>query len=349
MADPSGIVSGTTTPSTDTTALADAKAKFNELLAKQKAEPDLNEVKFEGQETPSGKRGKPAKAPQKAAAPPEPEEAEEATPEEKPAQKAPEKRSEADKLRAKLLLAGNPKRAIESLSDDEVGEWWKKQEEREQATALALQRASDLEKRLPKETTSQESEPQAGVPTDELDLDELKASLVDQFGEEEAGTLAKVLSAAIEPLRKENSEIRTILENARRQGIEQIEKSNRARLGEKLDMLKESDRAWKILNAAAHEEFKRDSKRFTSPEAVYDEVFDGIYGELLTEKAPAPSKDEAEEKARIAAASHTPPASTKRQRSLRPEDAHRAAYEHLAKNPDDTEGARRVYGRYPIQ
>lgn len=345
---PSGVLSPSDPPTSSEGALAAAKASFDKLVAKQAAEPDLNKP-FPEQATPN-KKAKP-KAPQKPQEAASEPEAVEAVAEEKPAVEAPKKRSEADRLRAKLLLAGNPKKAIDSLSDEDVGEWWKKQEEREQATASALQRASDLEKQIKSPETSEKSEPLAGVPTDDLDLDEIKSSLADQFGEEEATALANVLSAVLAPIQQENREIKTILENARKHGVQQIEKSNRERLGDKLAMLKTNDRAWAMLTQAVHEELKKDPKKHSSAEAVFDDVFESVYGDVITEAAPtsAPEEDKAEEKARIAASSHTPPSSAKRQRSFTPMDAHKAAFEHLLKNPEDTEGARRSYGRYTVQ
>jgi hypothetical protein len=340
--DPSLLTDG---PKTSQEALEDAKKKFDQLLAKQQAEPDLGKAPTPQQRAPAQKA---AKASQKAQETSKAEEAQETNPEQEAPQRAPEKRGEAEKLRAKLLLAGNPKKAIESLSDEEVGEWWKKQEEREQATALALQRASELEKRLPREATS-ESEPLAGVPTDGLDLEEVTASLADQFGEEEAGALSKVLATVVEHLRKENSDIRTTLEEDRRVRLESIERSNRERLSEKLPTLKESDRTWKVLNAAAQAVLKADPKRQSSAAAVYDELFDNIFGDVIAAQVPAPKKDEAEERARIAAAAHTPPNSSKRQRSYSPMDAHKAAFEHLQKNPEDVDGAKRAYARFPVQ
>lgn len=326
-------------PSSKEDPLVAARAKFQELLEKQKSEVDLSKpiAGKDERTTPSG--SKPKK--------PAPEPEEEAEEPEKAA--APPKRSsESEKLRAKLLLAGNPKKAIESLSDEEVGEWWKKQEERERSAALAIQRASELEKLVPKET-AKPAEPQAGVPTDGFDLDEIKAQLSDQFGEEEAGVLTKVLSSVLDPLQKENREIKAILERARQTGIDEIVKRNRARLSEKMPAFKEDGPAWQFFNETVKARLDKDPSKYSSAEEVFDDVFQGLYGAMLAAKTDPPEDDKAKEKARIAASAHSQPASSKRQRVSTPLDAHRAAFEHLVKNADDTEGARKAYGRFLVQ
>lgn len=304
--------------------LAESKAKFEELLAKrreadkpQKPEP----VKAEAEE-------------KEEVAPPAPEPA-----------KASGKSPEVEKLRNKLLLAGNPKRAVESLDDDEVGEWWKRQEERERATSLALQRASDLERQLQEATGKKTEEPQA-VPTSvESDLEDLEDSLKDQFGEDESKALISVLRAVVDPIRKENDQIKAVIMEAQKNGRAQLEQRNRDRLAKDLPALKESTVAWNAVQREAQERFTREPAKYASPDEAYSEAFKDLYGAVLPAKSSAPDEVETgKAKARIAASAHTPPSSQKSQRRSTPADASRAAFLHLQKNPGDTDGARRAYG-----
>ncbi len=304
--------------------LAQAKAKFQELLDKQ--------------------RGKSAEAP-KAAEPAQ--EAAPATeePKQEAAPPAKAKSPEVEKLRNKLLLAGNPKRAVESLDDDEVSEWWKRQEERERTASLALQRASDLEKQLASKATSTQPEEPQGVPTSEsLDLDEIADSLTDQFGEDEAKVLTAALKGLIEPLRKENDQIKAIIAEAQKQGRAQLEQRNRDRLSKDLPALKGNSLAWTAIQREVAERVTREPQRYASPEEAYDDVFKGMYGDILSAQKPAPDVDDGKAKARISASSHTPPSTQRAPKSRTPADAARAAFNHLLKNPGDKDGARNVFG-----
>lgn len=303
--------------------LAESKAKFEELLAKRreadkpkKEEPEPAEAKAEKEEV----------------APPAPEPAKAKSP-------------EVEKLRNKLLLAGNPKRAVESLDDDEVGEWWKRQEERERTASLALQRASDLERQLQEATGKKTEEPQA-VPTSvESDLEDLEDALKDQFGEDESKALISVLRAVVDPIRKENDQIKAVIMEAQKNGRAQLEQRNRDRLAKDLPALKESTAAWNAVQREAQERFTREPAKYASPDEAYSEAFKDLYGAVLPAKSSAPDEVETgKAKARIAASAHTPPSSQKSQRRSTPADASRAAFLHLQKNPGDTDGARRAYG-----
>jgi len=308
--------------------LAEAKAKFEELVAKQKAEPDLSKPVKKAMTSPKEK--------------PKVEVEEEEEEEEKP-----EKPAELTGTRQRLVLAGIPRKLVESLNDSEVGEVWKKQEEREQTAARALQRASELEKQLQEKTTSK-SEPDNGVPTDELDLEEVASDLSDQFGEEESKAIAKTLAKLVQPLREENARISKVIDDARRMGEEQTAKSQRARLADKLPMLKDNDRAWESIVTEVRSLVGKDPKKFASVEAAFDDVFDGRYGEILT-ATPEPAQDDSKTKAKVAAGAMTSPTARKTQKTFTSMDAHRAAFKHLQENPDDTDGAKRAYGRYLVQ
>ena len=309
--------------------LAEAKAKFNELLAKQRDDSNLAK--------PIRKTG-----------PKDEEEAPVAEPEK---QKKPEKPAELTGLRQRLVLAGIPRKLVEPLSDSEVAEVWKKQEERENAAADAIRRASELEKQLAPKAAAK-SEPLAGVPTDEVDLEALTSTLSDQFGEEESQAIANTLKASVEPLLTKIARLESIIEAARKSGEEREVKTNRARLSEKLSMLKENDAAWNGLEAIVRTRIETQSSKYPTVEAVFDEVFGDLYGEIVAERAaaiPAPEDKTREQKARIAASATSAPATSRKAKEYGPVDAHRAAYETLLKNPDDVEGARKNYGRYVVQ
>lgn len=313
-----------------TRSLAEARAKFNQLLEKQKTSA-------------------PAKSSEEAK---EPEEAKAKEDEAKEVEKPePVKRApEAEKLRAKLLLAGNPKKAVEALSDDELSEWWKKQEEREQAVRLSLQRTSELEKQLEKSKAAVKSEPLAGVPTDDTDLEDISADLSDQFGQEESAALVKALKAMTDPLRKENEQIKAILDQARKTGVESISKKNRDRLAEKLSFLKDNDKAWAQVRSLTEQAINSNPGVYETPEAAFDSVFSDLYGDVLSELDNAKkASDPKTVKARISASIPETSKAVKRDKESTSKDAARAAYLHLQKNPGDVDGARREFGRLQVQ
>jgi hypothetical protein len=325
--------------------LVEAKAKFDELLkaskekdepkrkAERKAKAKEDPMVFEEPDDDEAPKGAQALAPVKA----EPKE------EPKP------KDAEAEKLRSKLLLAGHPKKAIESLSDSEVGEWWTKQEERERAQALSLQRASEAERKL-QEATKKEPEPQTGVPTDSLDLDEAGDALMDQFGEDEGKALLKVFSKLVAPLQQENAQIKAILKAARDRGIHDISARNRDRLSEKLPSLKEND-ALECLHEHAVRASEKDPSKYPSAEAAYDDTFQLFYGDVLkpaTPEEPAKPDESARDKARIQASAVTQPTAKQRERKFTELDASKAAFRHLFKHPGDVDGAKRSYANMNV-
>ncbi len=331
--------------------LAEAKAKFDELLAKKNAE-----------EGPKKKAERKARAKvdplvfdDDADDEAPPAGAEKHAPIKVEAEKAPEpekpKDAEAEKRRSKLLLAGHPKKAIESLSDEEVGEWWTKQEERERVQALSLQRASEAERKL-QEATKKEPEPQAGVPTGQLDLDEVTQELTDQFGEEEGQALLKVFSKLVAPLQAENAAIKAVIQAARDKGLQDISTRNRARLAEKLPSLKENDETWNTIHDLAVRASEKEPSKYSSAEAASDDVFNRLYGDVLAKPAtpeePAKPDEKAKEKARIQASSPTQPTATKRDRKFTETDAAKAAFRHLFKHPGDVDGAKRSYANMNV-
>lgn len=331
--------------------LADQKAAFQTLLAAQREQTKLE----------SGVRDsplleeKPKKSAKAAAKPAEKPAAEVET--EAPAAPAiaakPEVSHETEKLRAKLLLAGFPKEAIESTTEDKLRSWWQGQEEREQARAAALQRASDLEKRFT-QTTSKPAEPSdEGVPTAEEDLDDIAKELSDQFGEDEAGALLKAVKKLVEPYRAKTDRLEAFIESARKRGAQDISQRNRARLAEKMPMLKDNDRAWSLIHSHVEQVFQNEPNKHSSAEAAFDDIYQAIYGGIeVAKEAPASAPDPdryAEEKARIAASAPTVPDSHRHQKVSSPTDRAFAAFKVLRKNPEDLEGAQRAYGVGPAQ
>jgi hypothetical protein len=324
--------------------LAKEKAAFKAILKADSEGSDeataTREATAAVKATKKPKAEKP-KTETKAAAPaPEPE------PTEAPAAPAAPKGEE--KLRAKLVLAGAPKGAVENLSDGDVREWWRVQEERERVQAQALERASAAEKKLQalEGTTNKTSEPTKGVPpTEELDLDEIAGELADQFGETESGAIMKALEALTAPLRAEIGELQGVINAARKRGVEDISTRNRARLAEKLPHLKDSDRAWSLLQSQVEAAARENPTQFSSVDGFYDDAFSAIYGEVKPAEAEPTELDRSEEIARIEASAPTPPASVKRQKKLTPVEGAFEAFKLLDKDPDDVDGARKLYNR----
>jgi hypothetical protein len=322
--------------------LAKEKAAFKAILKADSEGSD--EATTTRQATAAAKAAKKPKAEKKAetkeAAPAPAEEPKEEAPAAPAAPKAEEK------LRAKLLLAGAPKGAVENLSDTDVREWWRVQEERERVQAQALERASAAEKKLQalEGTTSKPAEPQ-GVPTAELDLDEIAGELADQFGETESGAIMKALEALTAPLRAEIGELQGVINAARKRGVEDISTRNRARLAEKLPHLLNSDRAWSLLQTQVEASARENPTQFSSVDGFYDDAFSAIYGEVQPAEAEPTEPDRSEEIARIEASAPTPPASVKRMKKLTPVEGAFEAFKLLDKDPDDVDGARKLYNR----
>jgi len=344
-------------PSTDLTSeagLAEAKLAFDNLLAQQKAGDELDPKKAEkaakdGLRKKAEKPVKQAKSVQKAAEEPKGEEAA-AEPAAKPKESKPAKSGEMDRLRAKLLLSGAPKAAVETLSDDDVREWNRNQEERERDRQAAFDRAAAAEKKLA-ETTSKTPEPTKGVPTEELDLEDIASQLATQFGEDEGGLFMKALQAVTAPLLTRIGEMETVLNDARKRGVETISKTNRERLSEKLPFLAESDEAWKVLHDLVEADFKSNPSAYKSAEEGFDKRFEQLYGPLVPAhieevELESEAEDKADQRAQIAASAPTPPNVTKREKKLSPEQAAYAVFKHLdSGDAEDIEGARRIWNR----
>lgn len=324
--------------------LAAARRSFDNLLAQQK-----EQARLEAGGEPRAlieARGEPVEPEVEEET--EPAEAEVTAPAtEQPAQVAKESR-ELERLRAKLLLASVPKRVVESLSDDEAREMWSGMEDRERASAIALQRASESEKRL-KETTSKQAEPMR-VPTAELDLDEIHSELQETFGEDEANALLKAIQKLVgkevEPLRADTASFKGMLEEAKKMGTKSVSKTNLDRLAEKLPLLKDNQRAREFLEQQVIQAFEKDPSKYSSAEAAFDDVFTAVYGDVL-EASPATSAQDklAKEKSRIGASALSHPGSRKSDRKPTQMDAAFSAFQALNKNPEDLEGARAAYGR----
>lgn len=324
-----------------------AEKAFKDLLRKQEA--DSAPAPTEASDPPAEKKKRAPKkeAPQKKATKaPEPAAAPEEEPKEEAAKAAPEVKPdpEMEKLRRKLRLSGVPRKAMESLSDDEVREWWEVVEERESAKALAHQRASDAEKELGSLKATKKPEP--GVPTGGPDLDAIAKDLADQFGEDETGAFMKALTALIAPVQEELQGFKKMFGEARERTVEQIFKSNRDRLSKQLPYLSENDRAWKAIQEEVAEMLEDNPGKFTSPEDAFDEVFSDIYGGVLESRSKASEEDaEAEAVEEISASEMTPPSVKPKAKAAGPMDGAFAVWKHLQTDPDDVDGARRARTR----
>lgn len=311
--------------------LAGHKAEFSKLLKKQASED-------------AGEPQKPAeKAPEKPAAkaPPKPKVAAAVA-----APSVPKKDVEVEKLRGKLRLAGHPQKAIESLSDPEVREWWTLQEAREKDAAEVRERAAALEREAKSKATVN---PEHGVPTGPTDLEDIADELAAQFGEDESGTILKALQRLVAPMAAEVSQLKGVIHAAQEKGKRDITSANRARLAERLPQLKENDRAWQILEAQVVQSFKDNPSQYASAEEAFDDFAQAIYGDFTqvpAESAPAEEADDAGDlAARIAASTPTQPVSKKSTKKVTPVDAAYAGFRALLKDPEDIEGCRRAYNR----
>lgn len=319
--------------------LAEVRAKFDEVLRKQR-ELSGEAPEEKPKRAAKKKEPKPATeaAPEKAQAAPESEE----TPEEAP---KPKRDPEVDRLRRKLRLTGTPEKAIESLSDAEVREWWETVEERERSAALALERASRAEKELKgKAETTAKSEP-LGVPTDGPDLDAIARDLADQFGEDEAGTILKALKKLVSPLQEELGTIKQVFGEARERTAKQIADTNRKRLSEQLPDLAKNDRAWDNLNEFVLEAFEDDPSRYATSEEAYDDAFQTIYGGVLASIKKTKESDFSDDAEEVSASDLTPPRAKSKPRAQTPEEAAFAVFKHLRSEPGDVDGAKRVARR----
>ncbi len=307
-----------------------AKAAFQSLLASEKANetPDIQAAT----KAADAVRAK-EKAPPKALA----------AKAETKAPAAPKADPENEKLRTKLRLAGHPQKAIESLSDTEVREWWTLQEQRERDNAEVRERAAALQ-RSSKATSA--SEPEDGVPTDGMDLDDIAEELKAQFGEDEAGALRRALETLMTPLVGRIGQLEGVIRNAQEKGRISIVEANRQRIAEKVPFLKDNDRAWQIVQSQVEAAFAKDPASYASAEAAFDDISQALYPDSFVEKAEEPEEDKAEAlKARIAAAAPTPPKSQKSTKKATPLDAAYMAFKVLDRDDSDLEGARRAFNR----
>ena len=311
--------------------LKEAEAAFHHLLEQQEEQARLN-----------------AGGLPKALLPEDGEDDKAAASEEKPeAKEKPSKEArELERLRAKLQLASVPERVVKTLSDEEVREMWSGMEDRERASALALQRASDSEKRL-QEATSKKAEP-VRVPTAELDLDEIHSELQETFGTDEAGALMraiqKLVGKEIEPMRQDTASFKRMLEEAKQLGTKSVAKSNLDRLAEKLPSLKTNQRAREVLEAQVVAAYEKDPSKYSSAEAAFDDVFEALYGDMLDSADTATTRS-AKEKSRIGASALSQPAARRSDRKPTHMEAAFSAFQALSKNPEDLDGARAAYGR----
>lgn len=190
------------------------------------------------------------------------------------------------------------------------------------------------------------------MPTEELDLAEIARDLADQFGEDESGVILKALKHLTDPLKEQVRGLQDILDKARTHGMENLSKTNRQRLAEKLPLIGESDKAWTKLRGLVEAEMGKEDSGWSTIEEAYDSIFDDLYGpmvEALAEKASQPEPEEPDdsedEKSRIAASSVTPPTPKKRDKKPTHMEAAYSAWRVLQKDSEDVDGARRAFKR----
>ena len=175
------------------------------------------------------------------------------------------------------------------------------------------------------------------------DYDTIQAELSEQFGEEEGAILGKTLRALLEPREQRISQLEKLIERAVEQSKIQSAKANRTRISKEYDHLADDDDAWEIVRSQADARFAQ-GKHETQDEA-YEYVANALYGAVKTKAV----EDAEEEASRIAASTPTQPSSVRRERKMTAEAASRASFDHLLKNPNDVEGARRISSQFKVK
>lgn len=189
---------------------------------------------------------------------------------------------------------------------------------------------SELRERLSTKTPEKKEEARPS------DYDSIQAELSEQFGEEEGAILGKTLRALLEPRERRISHLENLIEKAVEQSKLQASKSNRSRLAKDYPHLEDGDDAWGIIQSQAQSLMS--SGKYESTEEAFNAVAQMLYGEVK-----AKAEEDAEEVAsRIAASTPTQPSAARRERKLTNEQKSRMIFDHLAKNPDDAAGAKRL-------
>jgi hypothetical protein len=277
----------------------------------------------------------------------EPEKGEEPEPEEKQPDK-PKVSKERKRMVDALVLDGADRETVEAVGDDVLAGWHSRYLKRNADTTKAFQERADLQKKIAELEAAQKSEPDvSAVPADKVDLTPPKP-LLDALGLDADDDAAKSLGTWVDSLMGPMREALTTLtkenEAHREAAFEQLLQANRARLGERLPQLKESERAWNALVAAANDIAKEAQARGEQipDEQAFDLAAAEVYGEQDKRDDSAEKEEEKAAKRKQRANAKPTTATSRREGTVSGEVANRRVYDYLQKHPGDVEGAKRL-------
>ena len=168
------------------------------------------------------------------------------------------------------------------------------------------------------------------------DFDSVQARLAEQFGDEEGEILAGALKDLLAPREQRIANLEQMIQRAVEQSKTVSAKTNRSRLAKDHPVLSDNDDAWEIVQERA-QKLIGEGKHLTADDA-YESVATALYGKPVK----AHNEDAEELASRISASTPTQPSSARRERKLSPTEAMRSVFDHLVKNPDDVNGAKRL-------
>lgn len=297
---------------------ADILAEHRALFEKIKAGKKPTEVTKEAKKEPPKKAEKPAEEPKAEEAP------------------KPKVSTRVQRIRDSLEKEGVSKKALDALDDDEVVEFWEREETRNEASR-------SLHREL-----QEAKAPKAPPPEPEKDTseDDVMAALVEQFGESEAKAIAKIMVAREKALDKRIASLESMLEKARESGQRKIIEDNRERLAERLPTLADNDKAWGHIERAVLAAFKENAQAYDSAEDAFDAIFEDLYGDMAKPEAKQEEEEPKTEakngedlKSAIEASAPSLPGKSQSERRLSAYEKHRKVFNHLKKHPDDVAGA----------
>lgn len=268
----------------------------------------------------------------------EPPKAAPAAAEEKPAEEPakPKSSPRIQKIRTSLEAEGVSKKALDALDDDEVLEFWEREEVRNEASR-SLHRELE-ESKKPKAPPPE--------PVKDTTLEDITAELSEQFGETEAAALAKVILSREQGYKGRIEALESMLNQARESGQKKIIQDNRDRLAERLPTLAENDKAWGHIERAVLAAFQENAKAYDSAEDAFDAIFEDLYGDVALHEEAKEEPKETEEakngedlKSAIEASAPSLPGKSQSERRMSAFEKHRKVFNHLKKHPDDVAGA----------
>lgn len=168
------------------------------------------------------------------------------------------------------------------------------------------------------------------------DFESVQARLAEQFGDEEGEILVGALKSLLEPREQRIANLEQLIQKAVEQSKTVSAKSNKERLAKEYGL---SDEAWEIVQDQAQKRIS-EGKHLTADEA-YEAVASALFGKT-SKSAPAHNEDAEELASRISASTPTQPSSARRERKLSSEQKSRAIFDHLFKEPEDINGAKRL-------